>query len=1336
MQKRRQLSTLALALVFVMVFASVAGAVTVPTNIYYTDPATSQVVGADYGAASDAFDTGNTAMWNALKQGLLNAIRAGKSVVVETATGAINYLDAALAGKTLDEAAQDPTFSTTAPTPTKELKPDGTVGDPGPTAVTVTAITAIADKNVENGTELSAVGLPAKVELSLSNNTKVEAAVAWDGGTPAYNATVAATYAFSGTVTVPEGVEATTLKASVNVVVAAPVGLAVSSVSAITNTVVDVKLTTAATSANASQFTIKDASDNAIAVNSAELSSDGKTITLMTAAQTTGTVYTLTTGSTSKTFVGGVVDSAAPTAVSATSKTNTSVEVTFTDANRLDVTSATNAANYEISGLTITNATVSGKVVTLTTSAQTAGSVYTVSVNNVKDVAGNAITSALTSSFAGKGADTTAPASITATSYNNTKVVVTFNEDVDPTTATTLANYTIAGLTPTAVDFVATAADATLYGATKDRSVVLTTPAQTVGTVYTVSVTGVKDTSDNAITTAITSTFAGKGADTTAPTVASAAAYNNTKVVVTFNENVEATSAQTVANYAIAGLTPTEATLITTAADATMYSGTANRSVVLTTPAQTAGTVYTVSVTGVKDTSDNAITTASTATFAGKTADTTAPTISSVTALQGNKLQIVFSEAMDSTSVQTLTNYSISTLGYPVSVDSWTASTNTLVLNTATQSNGVVYTLTTTGVKDTSGNTIAANTTNTFAGIGTALDAPALSSVTALDNQRIKVVFNKDMDSTSVAITDFVLYKGSGSTTDTLADNTGESITKISNSEYIIFLGTAAADKLTSDVYKLKVTGAMTDLGGTALSTADATKNEKTFGGVDTAALTPAIVSLTQTDARTLVATFNQEMTTLALAAVGNVTVTYESTTINSAATTAPAVDSTVKTKVTFKFASDIAANKVAKLNILAADFSKFKDITGNIAMVKNAETNYEVQFGTQEFTATTLKLSSVTAVDEQTLELAFNTPIIFNSGSALTNPGTGTDANFMVITKNSDGGAVTHDLKYAEQTADTKVRVYFTNTGMAEGTIYKLAITDNAAGDDLFVKASDGTTALDASVTANATATFGYNATANAAPYLVSATPLSDTVVQLTFSESLSADPAQTTNLVFKNGANTFAAGSIAIADLGTDKKVFKATLTNGVFLSGTTYTIEVVSGALTDKYGVDALKATNGTTVPHVTFGGAASALGTTMTVPAITGADNLQTGLVMTFGTNLHFVTGGVVTELTDADHKAHFTKTGTVTLTSGTYATAGNTVTWVLAGSVTDDTIAVTADTLYDAAGNKLVPANFTVKYNATADFDARKSLKRVKYSSATHEFILFFRMKNELYYRKL
>ena len=91
-----------------------------------------------------------------------------------------------------------------------------------------------------------------------------------------------------------------------------------------------------------------------------------------------------------------------PTLVSAVSLSSTSVEITFSEP--LDETTAENTGNYAINPfLDIFSASLAANKVTLTTSGQTEGENYTITVNNVEDLAGNPIEAGSTITFTGYG---------------------------------------------------------------------------------------------------------------------------------------------------------------------------------------------------------------------------------------------------------------------------------------------------------------------------------------------------------------------------------------------------------------------------------------------------------------------------------------------------------------------------------------------------------------------------------------------------------------------------------------------------------------------------------------------------------------------------------------------------------------------------------------------------------------------------------------------------------------------------------------------------------------------------------------------------------------------
>ncbi len=95
--------------------------------------------------------------------------------------------------------------------------------------------------------------------------------------------------------------------------------------------------------------------------------------------------------------------------------------------------------------------------------------------------------------------------------------------------------------------------------------------------------------------------------------------------------------------------------------------------------------------------------------------DTTPPSIQSVTAASANTLDVLFSEPVDPSTSQTLTNYSVNNrLGNPTAATLDASNNSVMHLSFANNfSNGVLYTITINGVQDLSGNAVS-NGNSTF----------------------------------------------------------------------------------------------------------------------------------------------------------------------------------------------------------------------------------------------------------------------------------------------------------------------------------------------------------------------------------------------------------------------------------------------------------------------------------------------------------------------------------------------------------------------------------------------------------------------------------------------
>jgi len=159
-----------------------------------------------------------------------------------------------------------------------------------------------------------------------------------------------------------------------------------------------------------------------------------------------------------------------------------------------------------------------------------------------------------------------------------------------------------------------------------------------------------------------------------------AKATSNTGVQVFFSEDVDLTSAQEPAHYAISGLSVISA--VRSASDHSIVG--------LTTSAQE-DTTYLLTVTNVIDDSSKS--------FCGDVA----PFIESVSSYGNSKVAVFFSEPVEEASAQSASNYSI------VGLSVFTATRSTddyskVILETSSQSGNTIYTLAIGNVTDENGN--------------------------------------------------------------------------------------------------------------------------------------------------------------------------------------------------------------------------------------------------------------------------------------------------------------------------------------------------------------------------------------------------------------------------------------------------------------------------------------------------------------------------------------------------------------------------------------------------------------------------------------------------------
>jgi len=263
-------------------------------------------------------------------------------------------------------------------------------------------------------------------------------------------------------------------------------------------------------------------------------------------------------------------DTEAPTLVSARALMGTAVEAVFSEA--MDRETAEDPANYKVfhpqTSISVSKAELQpdGRTVRLTVSQQKIGTVYSLEVKNVKDTGGNTIDLSKRSAQFG-GVETREErlngpnlVILTALPRNNSTVYVQFNKELDKETAELARNYSTKAMQ---TDAEISVLNAKLM---KDgKTVRLTTTSQTSGTIYTLTASNIKTTSGLAIKTDDNSfPFGGIAehvivpfdssipldpTELQAPNVETAVAIGPLTIDVYFNEELEASSAQNIANY-------------------------------------------------------------------------------------------------------------------------------------------------------------------------------------------------------------------------------------------------------------------------------------------------------------------------------------------------------------------------------------------------------------------------------------------------------------------------------------------------------------------------------------------------------------------------------------------------------------------------------------------------------------------------------------------------------------------------------------------------------------------------------------------------------------------
>lgn len=391
-------------------------------------------------------------------------------------------------------------------------------------------------------------------------------------------------------------------------------------------------------------------------------------------------------------------DSEPPNLVSVQIIDATHVDVTFSEA--INKTSAENINNYSINnGISVLLARLdqNGKVVHLTTSSHQPNVHYTLTVNNICDLASNPnyIRQNSSMDYQYIVIDNTPPEIYSVNIRNENLVDVVFSEKIEQASAEKIDNYQITN----GVKVLVAILDVT------QTTVHLSTTAHTANLTYKLTVNNVKDLAQpaNVITSNTTYHYDYHPDDHTPPTIVTAMALDEYHVDVTFSEMIARETGENKNNYHIdKGIVVVDAKLDTN-----------KRTVHLTTSAHQTGESYTLQVKNIKDLSPNANIIADNAKieYVYVYQDREAPRIEQITVIYATYVKLTFNETIERQSAEQISNYSISP---DVSVLNAVLDNNlkTVHLTTSEHQPNTAYVLTVNNIRDGSPNRnrIAPNT--------------------------------------------------------------------------------------------------------------------------------------------------------------------------------------------------------------------------------------------------------------------------------------------------------------------------------------------------------------------------------------------------------------------------------------------------------------------------------------------------------------------------------------------------------------------------------------------------------------------------------------------------
>lgn len=713
-----------------------------------------------------------------------------------------------------------------------------------------------------------------------------------------------------------------------------PESLAVDSVVAIANNKVAITLKDPSSARTTDFAIVKKGTSTAVAIKNIVKESD-KVYVLETDALVGGTSYTLTVKGENLNFTGIAADTTAPTIKAVSSKDTNTFEIEFSD--KMDFATATDKANYTFDkDIKVVSATLdeARTKVTLITDAAKKNIVYTLTIQNVMNSDGKAMTKAVRTVTATE--DSTAPKVSMHRVQNNRTIIVDFNDasGMNKAALENVENYSINDLTVESAKAYDMVGDDGKYD-----QVVLTTSTQEANKSYTLTLSNLTDASvlKNALGTT-TRTFRGAPADVSAPTVnisKPVVSKNNNTVKIWFTDNnaMDVASLEDISNYTIKDNTGSTLEIISAKAMASTYPdaySADNKGVILTTAQQVVDPNkinYTVEVKGVQDEFGNALKPVSGSTYArynfmSSDVDEVAPYVTKVEFVNSTTVKFTFAEELKKSTAIDPTNYVIDgDLGSAIKAE-LSSDRKTVTLTTQTQVGNKKYTVTMNNLEDDYGNRVS-NAKASFVSTSGTLDvtAPEVSYIYAMNKGEIHITLSETVKAWPSEIT-FGVLDNSGNMTGTL--KVFQYSGKIEGGKTIVYKAKTTADALTSANYQMQATtgGQFTDAADNKMSAVapiavGTTPTGYTFNGNTIENTAPSVDYVEQIDTKTVRVYFNEPVAPASFGTPGFTKIDSDSTDTHFTS-----LDYSLNTNFTVGTALSIPVNQLRDLagtNIAAA---------------------------------------------------------------------------------------------------------------------------------------------------------------------------------------------------------------------------------------------------------------------------------------------------------------------------------------------------------------------------------------------------------------------------------